>query len=707
MNLPRLPRLPPLASALSARVLSAAIFAAVPLASFLSFSVQPLVGKALLPAQGGAASTWLGTMLYFQVALLLGYSWAAWLLRRRLQVQVAATGVLALVALASSRLGWVPRSPWTGIGGILLTLTLTTLPAMVLLFGTAPLMHGWLRRRGQAVPYYLYACSNAGGLVAVLLYPLTIERAIGLSEEMFFWAGLLWVFAGLLGAAGLCLIRAADPEPAAPAAPEPIPLTRVLQWVGLGALTCLGMLGATHHLAAEIGSNPLAWVGPFGAYLLSFLVIFSGGWQPRFTLACLGWLAVSLTGFMLTKGVSGATVNGWTALWLISLTAAGSFFGNGLIHESRPAERFSFFYLSLAAGGVLGGLFAALAAPFVFPRPSEFLAVSCVLLVIGLVRLVARRDVLTVAVVIVIVIAPVDGLVWRQTRDEASGSIRIRRFRNVYGYMMLKSEENGIVLSNETTTHGSQITTSPEARRHPTLYFTESSAVGRLIEEAQKTRPAIAVGVVGLGAGTLAAYARPGDRFDFWDIDPKAMRIAHDFFTFVADSRGEVHIRQMDGRKGIEASRIDYDIIVIDAFTGDGIPAHLLTREALAAYFLRLEKRQGMLAIHASNRYSAIFPIVGATAHTLGWSALNVVTEISKSADTRDWDPVNTQYILVCRPNQLRPASDWLPAEEDGGRVRRSVTAYDPEPPGNAVIWTDDRHAAIESLNLAQFLLNR
>jgi hypothetical protein len=686
------------------KILFGTAIVAVPLGSFLSFSVQPLVGKLLLPAQGGAASTWLGTMLYFQSTLLLGYGWAVWLLHRRPRIQVASMCGLALAAIVCSRLRWVQESHWTGIGGILLTLALATLPAMVLLFSIGPLMHGWLRGRGQPVPFHLYAFSNAGSLAAVALYPFIIERATGLSEQMFLWHGFLWVLVFLVGAAGLCYLRTDAPDPVRDEIAEPIPFSRAATWLGLSALTCLGMLGATHHLAAEIGSNPVAWVGPFGVYLLSFLVTFSGWWRPRYTLACLGWLAVSLTGFMLTKGVSGATVNGWSAWWLMSLTAAGSFFGNGLIHESRPNERFGLFYLVLAAGGVVGGLFASLGAPIFFLRPSEFLAVSCVLLILGLARLIARRDVLTVAIVVLIATAPVCGLVWQQTRDEAAGTTRVRRFRNVYGYMLLRTQEGGLVLSNETTIHGTQITTNPEARRRPTLYYTESTAIGRVIAQQQKARPAISIAVVGLGAGTLAAYARPADTVDFWDIDPKAIRIARDFFTFVSDSPGQIHIKQADGRKGLEASATDYDVIVIDAYCGDGIPAHLITREAMATYFTRLEKRQGVLAIHATNRYSTIFPIVGATAQSLGWSSVKVSTHITKTTETRDWDCTDTQYILVCRPTQIKQVISWMPLEEDDGRVTQILVPYDFLPPGEAVVWTDDRHAAIDSLDLRAYL---
>jgi hypothetical protein len=683
------------------------VIAAVSLASFLSFSVQPLVGKLLLPTQGGAASTWLGTMLYFQIALLLGYGWAVWLLQRRALVQVGATAALGLVAMLASRLGWAQTSAWTGVGGIVGTLSVASLPAMVLLFGTSPLLHGWLGRQNKSVPYHLYAISNAGSLLAVVLYPFTVERSIPVSDQVFYWQGILSVFVGLIGVAGFLFLRTTGADQRPEPTTEKIGVGQVGFWLALSALACVGMLGATHHIAAEIGSSPLSWVGPFGLFLLSFLVTFSGVWQPRYTQLCLGWLAVSLTGFMLTKGVSPSTVDGWVAFWVLSLSASGSFFANGLLHQTRPQQRFAAFYLVLAVGGVAGGLFASFAAPVFFLRPSELLAVSCVLLIVGLLRLVTQRDPITVGVVSAIALSPVLGLVLTQTRDEADGMENVRRFRNVYGYSMLKTDQNGLILSSETTTHGTQITTNADTRRQPTLYYTESSGIGRVITETQKQKSATTTAVVGLGAGTLAAYARPTDAVDFWDIDPKAVHLARDHFTFINDSPGRIRLLETDGRKGLETTTTDYDLIVIDAFTGDAVPPHLLTREALGIYSRRLEKRHGLLAIHVSSRYQTLFPVIAATANTLGLHALRVVTDIAHTTETTDWDCTSSQYILVGRAEQIHEALAWLPAEEDEGRVRRTVNIHDPLPPGQAVIWTDERNAALDALNLKNYLLGK
>ncbi len=709
MQLPRLPNLPISRS----KVLFGIATAAVPLAAILLVPAPLLAGKLLLPAQGGAPAVWVAVILYFQIALLLGCGWAVWLSSRHPRVQVPAMAGMALLAILGTRMAWLSTGSWTGIGGMLVSLALATLPAVILLVSVGPVTRSWLGRHGLIPPRHLVPASIAAGLAVAVLYPFLIERNVGLSDQVFFWEGLLWVLAGLTGAAGLCVVRAVPAQEPKPAV-ERVAYGRMAAWAGLSALAVAGMLGATHHLIAEIGSTPLAWVGPFSVYLLGFLVTFSDGWQPRFTDACLGWLAVSLAGFMLTKGVTGATAGGGVAFWLLSLTAAGSFFGHGLVRAARPAADGARFYLALAVGGVLGALFAGVVAPLLFLRPSEFIAISFVLVAIGLLRLVSRKDALTVAVVILIVGAPVVGLVWKQTRDETAGALRIRHFRDADGCLMLKSEENGLVLSSETTTLATQIVADAAARRRPTFYHTESSGVGRAIEEIQKARPAVNVAVVGIGGGTLAAYARADDTIDFWDTGSLAIRLARNFFTFIPDSRGRVRVMTADGRKGLETSTVNYDLVVVDALYGDALPACLLTREALAAYFRRLEERQGQLVIHAENRYntpvpnrpSLLFPVIGATAHTLGWAALDVVTDIAKPADARDWDGAHTEYIIVCRPGQLKSLAAAFPAEEDGGRVKRTVTPYDPQPPGAAVLWTDDRNAALDVLDLGRFLAN-
>ena len=692
------------------RALPNLIVTAVPLAAFLAFAIQPLMGKQLLPIYGGTSATWLGTMLYFQLALLLGYAWAAWLVRQRTLVQVSATAVLALLAVLTFHLpsGQIDTTP--SIVTVVWRLAVSTLPAMVLLFSTSPLLHGWLRKRGQEVPYYLYAISNAGSLAAVLLYPFVIEPSLRLPEQTFYWHGILAIVAGLLALAGYIILRTsaeASDRPAQDGPAEALAPGLVAAWLSLSALTCIGMLGATFHLASEIGSNPLAWVGPFGAYLLSFTVTFSERWRRWMTKTTIVWLAVSLAGYMVTKGFTAVTVNAWTAWWLISLTASGSFLGNALLHSLRPAQRFERYYLILAAGGVLGGLLSVMVIPHLFVRPVEFIFASVALLTVGMLWLTGRREPGIAVITASILFAPVIGFGLQQTRVETAYGARVRHIRDLYGHVMItlnSKDPQSVVLSSDTTTHGSQLTADAAARRRPTLYYTESTGVGRVLERLQAERPAMRVGVVGLGAGILSAYARKGDTYDFWDIDPKAIRIAREYFTFVTESAGQINLIQRDGRKALEESRSEYDVLVLDAFTGDGIPAHLLTREAIALYQRRLAARDGLLLVNASTRYSRLFPVVEATARSLGHATLDVITDISASTNDRDWDPTHTEYLIVCRPARTKDISGWFAEEEDKGRVKHAVTTVQAPLINTQLIWSDDRNAALDTLDLGRFL---
>ncbi len=697
---------PPPTAARFSPLLPAFVFAAVPLAAFLGFSIQPMMGKQLLPIYGGTAGTWLGCMVFFQLALLLGYSWAAWLVRKSIGFQTLATTVLGLVAVLSFHMPDDDAHATASILRVVWRLSICSLPAMVLLFSASPLLHGWLRRRGEEVPYYLYAISNAGSLAAVLLYPFVVETRIGLHDQAFFWHGCLAIIVGLLAAAGFILRKslpvAAD-QPA-PVAAESLSAGTVGAWLGLSALTCVGMLGATNHLVAEMGSNPLAWVGPFGVFLFSFMVVFSGRWVRWMTVTTIVWLAVSLAGFMVAKGFKGVTVNHTTAWWLLSLTASGSFLGNALLHTLRPAQRFERFYLVLAAGGVVGGLLSSTVIPYVLAQPIEFALASVALLTAGMVWLNGTRTASGAFVTAAVLLAPVIGMGISQTGSDSHGGGRLEHYRDLYGHIMIKTDERSVVLSSDTTTHGSQLTADPAARRRPTLYFTESTGIGRVIETLQANRPAINVGVIGLGAGTLAAYARKADAMDFWDIDPKSIRVARENFTFVAESQGKIDLILRDGRKALEESKTDYDLIVVDAFTGDGIPSHLLTREAMTVYFKRLEKRGGLLLVQASNRYSRLFPVVEATARTLGRSSLLVYTEILDSTENRDWDPTRTEWIVIGDLQTMRAAPDWFPLEEDPKRILRTLTTVNSPLIQQRLIWTDDRNAAIDAFGLSRFL---
>jgi spermidine synthase len=483
---------------------------------------------------------------------------------------------------------------------------------------------------------------------------------------------------------------------------ENVAATRKLAWLGLSALTCICMLGATRHLSSEIGSNPLSWIIPLGLYLASFSIAFTGWWREGASLICLAALGISLTGFVLLKGVSAEPISGWIAVWLISIVATACLLGNGLLYSLRPQRQFLQYYVVIGVGGMVGGMFSSLTAPNLFSRDYEFLASALLLLIAGLGHLVGAQNRSRLAVASVVIAAPFVGIVELQISGETTKLRRVHHVRNLYGHIQVIQNPSQVVLRSETTTHGGQQIQPESARQRPTLYYIESSGVGTVLRNLQEAKPQLNVGVVGLGAGTLAAYARAEDAFTFWDIDPKVIWVAQTAFSYLADARGKVAVVEDDGRKAIETSRDAFDLLVIDAFSGDSIPAHLLTVEAFEAYLPRLTERDGVLLIHASNRHIELFPVIAANARSLGWEALRVHTAVSVAGRERDFHPSASNYVVVHRPEARAVVDAWFAGEEPDERVARTLTRISA---GGAMspVWSDDRNSILDALNWRRY----
>jgi hypothetical protein len=691
-----------------ARVVRWLSFSAIPVAAALGFVVQPIMGKLLLPRLGGTAATWLGASLFFQCALLLGYGWGLWLARRAPRTQLVALAVLSSLAVltfhAPAGLDGAPT-----ILGVMGSLAASCLPAMVLLFGLSPWLHSWRERLSLPEPYALYAISNGGSLLAVLLYPLWIETTLGLEDQLAIWRSFLFLVGASLIAGVFVLGKGLGRHGEAANAPTPLAwpesgLTQWATWIGLSALTCAMMLGATQLIAAEIGSSPIAWTGPLGVYLASYALVFSGRWRTWMTGSAVVVLGLALAGFMATKGFGSATIDGARLGWLVLACASGSLVGNALIHDTRPKRGGEWFYLALALGGALGGLVSLLIVPAVFPRPVEFAVGSAVLLATGLCWGCRWTHPGAVVGCLALALGPVFILGMGQANADRLGTGKLAHYRDLYGHLMVKTDPVSVVLSSGTTTHGTQLTETDASRRQPTLYYTESSAVGRVIERLQSKREALRVAVVGLGAGTLAAYNRPTDHLVFYDIDPKVEQVARHHFTYLADARGTVRVELQDGRHALAAGSEDLDLIVLDAFMGDGVPGHLMTREALGIYQNRLRARQGLLVIHATLRYSRLFPIVGATARTLDLEPLEIVTDIHRTLDNRDWDPARSIYLVIGTPAQAAEFTQWFPVSEDEDRVTREITRITSLMVDLRGIWTDDRESSMDVLDLSKLL---
>lgn len=661
---------------------------AVPAAAFLTFLLQPVVGKWLMPRYGGAAGTWLAITVFFQAALLGGYALAFWLQRQPRRRALIVVAGLALAGPLLLRLPPPALAGWPEWLAVFTGLALSLLPAMLLTTSLGLVLQGWLRAREGRVPWHLYGISNLGSLLALGLYPFVIEPTLGLARQGTILHGLLW----LLGAVtlGLVWLERSRPEPAATEAAaaedEIIPPRRIVLWFVTAFLACTLMLGAMRLLSAEIGSNPLAWLVPLGLYLLSFTLTFSGWWDVRCSRYALAGFAVLFFAFMRSKGISDQplTLRGFYSLAV--LTGLGATVAHGLAYQARPARRFALFYLILATAGLGAGLFATLGAPLLFSRNLEFALAAALLLGLGAIRLLARPEWSARFALVAALVGP---SLWA-ARDQWLADRGRTHFRNHYGHLILTRTRDAIAVSNETTVHGCQLL-DPGQRHVPTSYYTRGSGVGLALAALQGEKPALRLGAIGLGTGTLAAYVRPADAIVFWDINPLSVKIARENFTFLADAPGRTEVRLRDGRLGVREDTGRFDAIILDAFTGDSIPIHLVTREAIRDYQARLTP-DGVLLVHISNRHIDLLPALATHARKTGWKFVQIVA--APNATLRQTELAQeSAYVLLYPPARDPAIGRWLSTA-----LQNPDYDYTLKYEGATVDWTDDRHAILEAL---------
>ncbi len=622
--------------------------------AFLLFQVQPMLGKMILPWFGGSAGVWIVCLLFFQVVLLLGYCYAHLLVRA---FRVPAQGRIhaALLAVSLLALPIMPRESWKPLTSalpalhILGVLTLTVGLPYFLLASTSPLLQAWYARRDVGmVPYRFYALSNVGSMLALLSYPIIVEPWVATSRQGTGWS---WAYAGAALVCALLAISSTRSREIASASRQensPAPGWQVqILWIALAACGSALLLAITHHLTQNLAAVPLLWVLPLALYLLSFILCFaSGTWYRRGLFIRLLGVALGSMAYALTPSFAGLPLKVSIPLFCSSLLICCMFCHGELAQLKPHPAHLTTFYLLTSLGGAIGGLFVALVAPQLFAGDHELsIAIGfCALLVL----VVLHRDpaspfhqarweipwllVVTLAAAIIISL----GL---SAREDARGA-RLR-VRNFYGSLRIVEQSapttaftmGGTLrpaaedlrfkkLMNGTIDHGLQFQ-SPALRDRPTTYFGPDSGIGvALIAAGSSSR--LNVGVIGLGAGTLAAWGRPGDRFRFYEINPLVVQIANRDFTFLRDSTATIEIVLGDGRLSLEREQPQaFDVLAVDAFSGDSIPVHLLTREAMEIYFRHL-KPGGVLAVHVSNQFLNLVPIVGATSAGLGKRALVV-----------------------------------------------------------------------------------
>jgi len=712
--------------------------------SFLLFLVQPMVARMVLPKLGGAPAVWNSAMLVYQALLLGGYAYAHWLgrftVRRQATIHLAFFLVAALwLPIGIAQLGapgpgqealWVPLLLLASIG-----------PVFFVVSAQAPLMQRWFAADTRAGdPYYLYAASNLGSFAGLISYPALVEPTLPLAAQSWGWtAGYALLVLLVAGAAAARWHGGAEAHAAVADEPRPA-LRRQIHWLLIAAVPSGLMLSTTTHLTTDIVAMPLLWVLPLGLYLLSFVIAFSTMERPTQIITLIApvvLLAVGGLGLLSSGGGSMMVALASLAMLFVLATAL-----HGYLYHLRPAaQHLTLFYLIMSAGGVLGGLFAALFAPLIFDwvyeHPLLILAAAMLLPLpallpwdkwLGLEAKTARA----VAVVLVVIAAfaawhmvgdwtgrldsattswgiaifvigmlvigwrwayvPVLALLmigvggWDTIQESFTGA-RVRSYFGVYTVTDYPAS-NQRRLAHGTTLHGLQRTDAAH-RRDPTTYYGHQSGVGLTLDKAGALAgPNAAIGIVGLGAGTLACYRRPGQRWTIFEIDPVMVDIARDpaKFTFLSDCAGDTPIVIGDARLQLAnqpAGR--FDVIVIDAFSSDAIPLHLLTREAIGIY-ARAMKPDGILLIHISNRFFGLEPVLAAEAKARGWT----------SAIRIDPGPIGDEYgdltgsnwvALTATPQRMqqltggiRPRKD---SYQDGAWVPLKARAHFER-------WTDD-----------------
>jgi hypothetical protein len=600
------------------------------LSAFLLFVSEPLIGRLLLPFLGGAVQIWLICLMFFQAMLLFGYLYAH-LLARKVRGWHLLLLLFPLINLPF-RISTEPNSQAPILSLLIVLLTRFALP-FTILSTTVVVVQFWLSRSslGQAYePYPLYAASNAGSLIGLVSYAFLIEPKTGLKTQSLAWAVAYIVLIILMSTIWYLLRNDQEREPNTSKkgfegtfekGPGP---SKYGAWILLSSLPSALLLSVSSFISTEIGSFPMVWIMPLALYLCSFIATFRAhGGVPK--LLHILWPEIlflaSIFYFMGTASLY-AILGCLLAFGIICLLA------HGKLYELRPPARWlTNFYLTLAVGGFIGGATVSLLVPFIFNRPLEYLIL---LLAVGVTFWWFRdesfktfwtrtsRFIVVGRVIFIIIIFARMGLgVLAHLNEDVK--FRHRNFYGTYRVYDLPFPDSRIgsirVLTHGRTVHGAQLL-NPSLQMTPVIYYYRGGGFSDIYETNPKP---FRTAVIGLGAGVICAYAKPEDLITFFEIDPDNYEIAKRWFTYLNNCKGRVNVITGDGRISLKNYGKDgakFDIITVDAFSGDGIPIHLLTKEAMEVYLSRLAE-DGVILFNASSRYYHLRPVIKSTSATL------------------------------------------------------------------------------------------
>jgi hypothetical protein len=660
------------------------------LSAFLLFMVQPIIAKQILPWFGGAPAVWNTCMIFFQTLLLAGYAYSEWSTRRLSPRQQALVHVLLLLISLTflpivASLSWKPLAAEDPVWRIFMLLTATMGLPYFLLASTGPLIQScFVRCHGGDGVYRLFALSNVGSLLALLTFPLAIEPLLNTDHQALAWSVAYAIFTLLCGTS---LVVAAVPQPVHTVSSEsnaprtrPTVATQSL-WLMLSALGTVMLLSITNHITQNIASIPLLWLGPLTLYLCSFIVAFEGLYQRRQLLWPLLLLLPAMAwGLHAENGI--LTIDIAIPLYCLGLFVACTFFHGELAAHKPEPQQLARFYLMISLGGALGGMGVGLVAPRIFSAYDELpiaLVVSGLVTMLVLYRSSAEpvksdlpqatsallhRSILVIAALYATLTT---GWYVYQYKHDYLGRNTIRMERNFFGVLRVQEGKRGNQqvrnFVHGVIVHGLQ-SLDPAHRQTPTTYFTEYSGIGRALTGIAHQGP-LRIGVIGLGAGTLAVYGRSGDVMRFYEINPQVVDVAQKNFSFLSDSQASTDIVLGDARLTLEREPPQrYDLLVVDAFSSDAIPIHLITLDAMDVFLKHLQP-DGVLTFNVTNRYLDLKGVLAMLAQSRGLTALSVEDDGASSALAE-----RTSWVLLSRNPEtfkdlpLQGVAQTMPAPE-------------------------------------------
>jgi hypothetical protein len=651
-----------------------------------------MLGRYILPWFGGGPAVWTVCLLFFQTFLLAGYAYAHWLgsrpnLRLQASIHITLLGVSLLFLPVNPR-GEFWRTAFSSdpSGRILLLLTLTIGGPYLLLAATTPLLQRWFTISGpERSPWRLYALSNLGSFLALLSYPFLLEPFLRLRTQGWIWTALYvgfaavcawtaWRLRGVTQVGGVNVPHAGmDSRPT---------VGSVLFWIALAACSSTLLVATTNQISQDIAVNPFLWVACLSIYLLTFILAFERGRLYRRSLVAVAAGLCAPIACVLPSTASGLSLGSQLILYLVTLLVA-CMLCQGELARSRPSPCYlTGFYLAIASGGALGGAFVALIAPRIFTEFDEYpigLAAACLLGFVGWLRTGALSQWTSrnFSVRLPLMALLIGGITAIAATLTGGNQASVASARNFYGILRVvdRTDRNGLLreLRHGRTRHGTQYVKEPQ-RSWPTSYYGPHSGVAIALNAIE--RPHRRVAVVGLGAGTLAAWGHKGDTFRFYEINPDVEAMARAWFSFLKDSGAQTEVALGDARVQLERElgaghAHDFDLIAVDAFSSDAIPMHLLTAECADLYRQRLASG-GLLLLHISNRAVNLDPVARGMAQYLGWQAIQFI-----SGDDEQTGEASSRWVL------LTSNTDWL--ERTG--LGHQTSAWSPRPP---ITWTDD-----------------